>query len=167
MEYTDILMNIRKIVRSINLESKKIQKEYGISIPQLLCLGYLAQSPHFRATHGEISRYLNLNSSTVTGLVNRLENKSLVARLPSKEDKRVVHISLTTRGAKLLEQSPSLLHDQLSKKLKKLPVEKVEEINRSLNMLVEVLEIDQISASPMITIEEPIINIDDTDKAIL
>jgi len=27
MEYTEVLINIRKIVRSINLESKRIQKE--------------------------------------------------------------------------------------------------------------------------------------------
>ena len=43
----EILLKIRKIVRSINLESKKVQKEYGVSIPQILCLEYLNRSENY------------------------------------------------------------------------------------------------------------------------
>ncbi len=38
MDYKEILIQIRRIVRSINLESKKIQKDFSVSIPQILCL---------------------------------------------------------------------------------------------------------------------------------
>jgi len=33
MDTLDILINLRKIVRAINLESKRIQKDFGLSIP--------------------------------------------------------------------------------------------------------------------------------------
>jgi DNA-binding MarR family transcriptional regulator len=156
MEYTDILINIRKILRSLNLESKKIQKEQGVSIPQLMCLDFLGGRDNFRSTQIEIARYLNLNASTMSGIVKRLESKGFVARLPNPEDKRTVFISLTANGAKLLEASPQLLHKRLSKKLEKLPPQQVEKINNALKILVESLEIEELAASPIITIEDPI-----------
>jgi DNA-binding MarR family transcriptional regulator len=156
MEYTEILINIRKILRSLNLESKKIQKEQGVSIPQLMCLDFLGSKESYRSTQIEIARFLNLNSSTMSGIVNRLESKGFVARLPNPNDKRTVYIALTANGARLLEASPQLLHKRLSKKLEKLPPDKIQEINNALEILVESLEIEEISASPIITIEDPI-----------
>jgi DNA-binding MarR family transcriptional regulator len=156
VEYKEILINIRKIVRSLNLESKKILKEYGVSIPQLMCLDYLGARPDLRSTQGEIAKYLNLNSSTMSGIIDRLELKGYVARLPNPDDKRTVFISLTSKGLKLLDASPELLHNQLSTRLEKLPVQKLEEINEALNILVKALNIEEISASPLMTIEDPI-----------
>ena len=154
MDITEILIKIRKIVRSINLESKKIQKEYGVSIPQVLCLGYLYDSENFQASQGKIRKFLNLNSSTISGIINRLENKGLIARLPKSGDKRVVKIALTSKGDKLLKKIPPLLHEQLTDKLEKLDAETLEKIQKSLEMLVNLLEISEIDASPLITYED-------------
>ena len=153
METTDILIQIRKIVRSVDIESKKIQKEYGVSIPQVLCLSFLHQSPSYQSTQGEIRKFLNLNSSTVSGVINRLEKKGYLARLPKSGDKRVVNIALTSAGDKLLGTIPPLLHDQLSRKLKSLDDEKLKKVEDSLETLIKLLDIEQLEASPMITLE--------------
>lgn len=153
MKTTDILIQIRKIVRSINLESKKIQKEYGVSIPQVLCLNYLHDAPNFQATQGELKRFLNLNSSTISGIVNRLEIKGLVARLPKSGDKRMVNIGLTSAGDDLIASMPSLLHEQLSDKLQTLKATELKQIEESLDVLVQLLDIQSVDASPVITIE--------------
>ena len=105
MKYTDILIQIRQIVRSVNLESKRIEKEYGISIPQLLCLNFLNEKDTFQASHKEIKDFLKLNASTVTGLISRLETKGLVARLPKRGDKRVKVLSITAKGEQLLKDT--------------------------------------------------------------
>lgn len=154
MDYTEILIKIRRIIRSMNLESKKIQKEHGVSIPQVLCLNYLNNCTDYQSTHKEIRNYLNLNSSTVTGIIDRLEKKGLVARLPKKEDKRTTYIALTSIGAKLLDKIPALLHERLSIKLEKLPENKINELNQSLDTLIHYLDITDIEASPMIAIED-------------
>jgi DNA-binding MarR family transcriptional regulator len=153
MDTTEVLVKIRKIVRSINLESKKIQKEYGVSIPQVLCLSYLKDSAGFQSTQGEIRKFLNLNSSTVSGIINRLEVKGYLARLPKAGDKRVVNIALTTSGDQLLDRIPSLLHEQLSARLPQLEDVEMEELQRGLDTLVYLLDIESIEASPVITIE--------------
>ena len=44
------MSSVRKIVRAVNLESKRIEKNFGISIPQLLTLKYLNESPEYRST---------------------------------------------------------------------------------------------------------------------
>jgi len=160
MDTTDILIQIRKIVRSINLESKKIQKEYGVSIPQVLCLNYLHEAPNFQASQGEVKRFLNLNSSTVSGIIHRLEKKGLVARLPKSGDKRMVNIALTSAGDELISSMPSLLHEQLSDKLQMLKAAELKQIEESLDVLVHLLDIQSVDASPVITIES---NIEDQE----
>lgn len=153
MKYTDIVKKIRKIVRSINLESKQIQKEYGVSIPQILCLTFLSEQPKLYATHKEIAVFLELNSSTVTGIINRLENKALVARLPNIEDKRSTNIAITSAGKKLMDEAPDLLHNRLLLKLKDLNQDDLILISKSLDILIGHLEIQEIEASPLLTIE--------------
>lgn len=156
MDSTEILIKIRKIVRAINLESKKIQKEHGVSIPQVLCLSYLKKSTNYQATQTEIKEFLNLNSSTVSGIINRLENKGLLARLPKSGDKRKVHIALTSKGDSILHEIPALLHNQLTQKIENLSSSKIKEIEISLDQLIDILEISEVEASPLITIEENI-----------
>ncbi|MFV0592164.1 MAG: MarR family winged helix-turn-helix transcriptional regulator [Draconibacterium sp.] len=154
METTDILIKIRKIVRSIDIESKKIQKEYGVSIPQVLCLNYLHQSPNYQSTQGEIRKFLNLNPSTVSGIIDRLEKKGYLARLPKLGDKRVVNIVLTSAGDKLLNRIPALLHMQLSEKLKLLTGDELQIVESGLNTLIRILDIDTLEASPLLTLED-------------
>jgi len=156
MEYKNILIKIRRIVRSINLESKKVQKDYGVSIPQILCLEYLKNAPNYQATQKSVRDHLKLNSSTVTGIISRLERKGLLARLPKSGDKRVTTITLTSIGDELLKQTPDLLQQRLAAKLKSISDSESERINKSLDVLIHMLEIEDIEASPLLTAEDSI-----------
>lgn len=149
MDYTDILINLRKIIRSVNLEDKRIEKEYGISIPQLLCLSYLNQKVNFQASHKEIKDFIQLNASTVTGIIARLEKKGLVARLPKQNDKRVGLIALTSHGADLIRNSPEPLHATLTLKLKRLPPEKLSELQQAFDQIIDFLNIENLDAAPL------------------
>ncbi len=156
METLEILIDIRKIVRSINLESKRVQKDFGISIPQLICLGHIDKALNKRATHGELMKLLSLNSSTVTGIVNRLEKKNLTRRLPKKGDKRITFIGITAAGSEVVRKAPDILHDQLAAKIRALPKGSQQKIKEALAMIVEAMEIGKMEAAPLITIDDPI-----------
>jgi DNA-binding MarR family transcriptional regulator len=52
----------------------------------------------------ELAGQLGCDSSNVTGLVDRLEARGLVARQPSAEDRRVKHVVLTNAGQALRER---------------------------------------------------------------
>lgn len=156
MDYKEIIIKIRRIVRSINLESKKIQKDHGVSIPQVLCLEFLKNSPNYQATQKSIRDHLKLNSSTVTGIIGRLEKKGMLARLPKSGDRRVTTITLTSIGDEALRQTPDLLQQRLAVKLKKVSNEEILKINNALDVLVDMLEIEDIEASPLLTAEDVI-----------
>ena len=154
MTFNDILIKLRKIVRSINLESKKVEKEQGVSIPQLLCLQFLAEQEDYRTNATKLKTFLNLNASTISGILQRLEKKGLVAKLPKTSDKRVTLISLTANGMELLQSAPITFQEKLSKKLKALPPEKLQTIIEGIDLLTKLMEVEEVDASPIITSDE-------------
>lgn len=153
MDATDILISIRKIVRSVNLESKRIDKEMGVSIPQLLCLDFLNRQANYKASAKEIKEFLQLNASTVTGIIQRLEQKGFIAKLPKAEDKRVTLITLTSKGADVLQHRPSLLQDKLAAKLDSLPELEVIAIAKAIELITNLMEVNDLDASPVLTSE--------------
>jgi len=154
MTYLDILIKIRRIIRSVNLESKKIEKEFGVSIPQLLCLQYLSQQSGYRAPASKIKAFINLNASTVSGIIKRLETKGLVAKAPHLEDKRVTLIILTAQGSELLHNAPTTLQQKLTKRLDQLSPEVIGELNRNIDLLVNLMDAEDLDAAPVVTNRE-------------
>lgn len=154
MDYTDILSDIRKILRAVKMESKRIEKEFDVSIPQLLALIHLNKCKDYQSTHKELADKLNLNSSTLTGIINRLEKKNFVARLPKKGDKRVSYVTLTSNGVKLLDKSPNLLQDRFIRKLNEATEKEIVQIKNSLDILIEFLGIQEVASSPFLSIDE-------------
>lgn len=149
--HPQILTNLRKIIRAVNLESKRLEKEHGISIPQLLCLIYLKGKTDFSAAHKEIKDYLQLNASTVTGIISRLEKKGLVARMSNQTDKRVGLIVLTAKGAVLLDKTPNPLHEQLSRKLNQLSPDRLQVLLQAFDLIIDFLNIENVDAAPIFT----------------
>ena len=145
------MTGIRKIVRAINLESKLVQKELDISIPQLLTLKHLRERVDYKSTMKEIKGFLSLNASTVTGIVVRLEQKGLVERLPDPKDKRSTPIILTSKGNDLLIRSNVSLHERISKNLEIIENDEFSKIINSLETLINLFDIQDVDASPIIT----------------
>ena len=154
MTFIEILIKLRRIVRSINLESKRVDKELGVSIPQLLCLQFLAEQDEFRTNASKLKAFLNLNASTITGIISRLEKKNLVVKLPKTIDKRITLISLTAKGMELIQNAPITFQQKLSEKLQELSPDKLKTIIEGIDLLTELMEFDEIDASPISTSEE-------------
>lgn len=150
-KYAKLMTGIRKIVRAINLESKRVQKELSISIPQLLTLKHLQDCNDYKSTMTEIKGFLSLNASTVTGIVARLEQKGLIARLPDPKDKRSTPIILTSKGNDLLVRSNESLHERISKSLERIEDDEFSNIISSLETLITLFDIQDVDASPIIT----------------
>lgn len=54
-------------------------------------------------TPKQIAETLSLDSSTITGILDRLENKGLLKRTSDPNDRRALRVVLTERGVKLRE----------------------------------------------------------------
>lgn len=62
-------------------------------------------------TLSELVLHLSLSKATTTELVNRLEAKDLVARMPDERDRRRVFIWLTDAGRERATMHPRVLED--------------------------------------------------------
>lgn len=153
MQYANILIRIRQIVRSVNVESKRLEKEHGISIPQLLALNFLSQQHDYRASHKQLKDFLQLNASTVTGIINRLESKGLVARLPRHEDKRVGYVTITAKGSALLESMPEPMHEHITHRLSELDDGDLNKLQAAFDTITYFLNIEEDDSAPIIAAE--------------
>ena len=154
MQYIDILVKLRKIIRSINLESKKIEKRFGVSIPQLMCLQFLSEQEDYKTTASKIKDYLMLNASTVTGILKRLEGRGLIAKLPNTKDRRATFITLTAKGADLLKEPPTTLQEKLTARPQRLTPAQISALDENIDLLVQIMDAEDLDASPIITINE-------------
>jgi DNA-binding MarR family transcriptional regulator len=73
--------------------------EHDLSMAQSRLLGILRDR---RPTMNELARMLELDKSSVTGLVDRAERRGLLQRTPSPDDRRSMHVSLTPAGRRLV-----------------------------------------------------------------
>jgi len=154
MDYLEVLIKLRKIIRSINLESKRIEKNYSLSIPQLLALQYLQEQEQYQSTASQMKSFLKLNASTISGIISRLEHKNLVAKIPNAQDRRKTQIALTERGMRILKNAPTTLFEKLSTELSNLSVGQIENLQKNIDFLVRAMDAEDIDAAPILTNEE-------------
>jgi MarR family transcriptional regulator, lower aerobic nicotinate degradation pathway regulator len=93
-------------------------REHGLSITQTRLLGILRDR---RPTMNELARFLGLDKSSVTGLVNRAERRGLAVRVPSTADRRAVLVSLTDLGRSLASAIEARFDADISLLLERLP----------------------------------------------
>jgi DNA-binding MarR family transcriptional regulator len=72
---------------------------HDLSMIQTRLLGVLRDR---EPTMQELARLLELDKSSVTGLVDRAEKRGLVTRTPSIEDRRAIRVNVTSLGRRLI-----------------------------------------------------------------
>jgi len=110
-----ILRSLRRISRAIDLHSKKLARDFDLTVPQLVCLREIAVQGI--ATPSALAREVSLSQGTVTGILDRLGKAGLITRERSQTDRRRIHVTLTPRGREVLETAPSSLAEQFSAQL--------------------------------------------------
>ncbi|MFP3869310.1 MAG: MarR family winged helix-turn-helix transcriptional regulator [Syntrophobacteria bacterium] len=133
------ILLMRRLLQAGELYTKELNKRYRVSAPQLHCL--LALHENGPLPPSRIARQIMVNSSTVTGIIDRLEQKALVRRARKSHDRRVITIELTEAGEKLARAAPSPIPQKIITGLKGLSDEEMEEIVRNLKKLTAMLDV--------------------------
>lgn len=146
----EILRSIRRILQGITIHSKKLYRETGMTLPQLLCLRGIAGADRPEFTAAEVSRKVRLSPGTVTGIIDRLEHKGLVRRERRSQDRRKICLTLTAGGQEKLDSLHTSVQERFVQRLMDLSDEERIVIQRSLRRVVEMLDAEQIDASPIL-----------------
>ncbi|HET6464644.1 MAG TPA: MarR family transcriptional regulator [Nitrospiria bacterium] len=142
---SEIMHCLRRIFKAIQQYSEAVLKEFGVTGPQLWALRTIYDEG--RLSMGELSQRMYLHMSTVSGVVDRLEEKGYVERTRGDEDRRVVKISLTKAGKKLVQRGPEAAQGKLLHGLESLSQREVLIIRSSLEKVVRLMEIQDTRAT--------------------
>jgi DNA-binding MarR family transcriptional regulator len=145
-----ILNALRRIIRSVDLYSRKLVSEYQITGPQLVCLNSIVELGPITAT--DLAYHVHLSTSTVVRILDRLESKGLIQRQRQKDDRRFVLVTATIAGHELSAKAPYSDRHPLRFALKQLPSEKQEVVTDLLENLVSLMDAHELSTSPVLEV---------------
>lgn len=149
-----VILELRRIIRAIDIHSKDLIQKYGLTSPQLILLKEL--SKYETMTIGELARNINLSNATVTDILRRLEKRELIKRIKSETDKRRTNIYLTDKCRQMLQNSPPLLQEKFVKNFEKLEEWEQMMLISSLQRIANMMEARDIDASSLL-VSGPII----------
>jgi DNA-binding MarR family transcriptional regulator len=137
-----IIFQVRRLIQAKELYTKELNKKYKVSASQLNCL--LALYENGPLPPSQIARHIMVKSSTVTGIIDRLEQKGLVNRTRTSTDRRVITVELTKSGKMLAKNAPPPIQQKVLEGLRSLPHGKMKKIVLGLNMLTAMLDVQDL-----------------------
>ena len=144
-----VMAALRRIIRSIDMHSRFLVSNYGLTGPQLAVLRQL--SPAEGMSVGRLTRAIHLSQATVTGILDRLEKRHMVQRRRSDRDKRCVLVELTPGAQQILSLAPPPIHENFTLEFGKLEDWQQTQILSSLQRVVSMLEAEHLDATPILT----------------
>jgi DNA-binding MarR family transcriptional regulator len=111
---TELMPWIGRTAKMLDYHHSRKLKENGFDITKEQWVLLRILSHHNGVSQNEVACISNRDKTSMTRLVNTMEKKNLIARIPSGEDKRINLLYLTTQGEKLLEDTNSLVEGLMS-----------------------------------------------------
>lgn len=143
-----IVAALRRIVRAIDLQSRRMVEACGLTGPQLVVLREVGRLSG--ASISALARSVSLSQPTVSGILERLEKRALVRRHRSPQDRRSVFVSLTPEGARTLREAPPLLQDRFRRDLARLEEWERTQMLAILQRLAGMMDAESLDAAPML-----------------
>ena len=143
-----IVASIRRIVRAVDLHSRHLVEAHGITAPQLATLAGAQQLGPVAI--GALARAVHLSQPTVSGILDRLEQRGLAQRVRSDQDRRSVVVRITEKGEKVLRESPSLLQDRFREELSRLEGWERYWLLSALERVAAMMDAEAIKAAPVL-----------------
>lgn len=130
-----IIPHFNKLLKN---ERSLFLKEYNITPVQYDVLHYLLQKNQYLSA---LSELVQLDSSTLVGVIDRLEKREFIIKKVSPKDRRMNIISITESGKKALTDIPPFVSPSLRAILEELHPDKQRQLAELLSHIIEKLEI--------------------------
>ncbi|MDO6563961.1 MarR family transcriptional regulator [Amphritea sp. 1_MG-2023] len=150
--WQDVLIELRKINRATDLQSKRVVKACGLTIPQVMVLQAIKDLGD--VTVKKISDNVSLSQATVSTIMNRLEERQLVQRLRSHTDRRIVNARLTPAGEGIFLTVPTLLHESFINRFEHLTAAEQQHILDALKQISGMMDAEAYDADSLLALSE-------------
>jgi DNA-binding MarR family transcriptional regulator len=135
LEFLRLLWSIEHSLQRI---SKRMESSHGVTGPQRLVLRLLRAQPTLSAR--ELATLVFLHPSTVTGILQRLEKKGLVARERDTADNRRVNLRVPARASRIVDRSEGTIEGAIQTALSKVSPAQVKHAQTALAQIARALE---------------------------
>ncbi len=129
----DCVETLNEIFRQVDVFSKHLLRNFGVSGPQLWALRAIRDAG--TVTMGGLAARMHLHVSTVTGIIDRLQLAGLVTRTRSETDRRILHLAVTAKGRGIVLKAPEPPRSLLARGLEKLGQVDLSRMKTSLDQL--------------------------------
>lgn len=146
----ELLVALRKVIRAIGMRSRQLNKEVGLTGPQLLILQKVGKQRGVMVR--EIAEDINLSSATVTSILDRMEARKLVERIRSTQDKRKVGVFLTEAGELALSTAPLPLQEHFTNRFNAMEEWEQSQMVATLQRIAWMMDAQDVDASPVLEI---------------
>ena len=157
----DVLIALRRIIRAIDIHSRKLMQTSGLTGPQLLVLQILSRKGE-AIPIVELADSISLSQGTVTSILERLLKKALIEKTRSSIDKRKVYVSLTAAGKDALSRAPTPLQEHFVSSFQKLQDWEQTLILSSLQRVGQMMNASNIDVAPILD-TQPVIEAPTTE----
>ena len=148
-DYDDILISLRQITRAIDIHSRNLQKQTGLTTSQLLVLEAIQKLEV--PTPGSVAKEIVLSQATVTSLLDRMEKRGLIKREKRDQDKRSVWLALSAEGTEILNSAPDILQTEFLDKYRHLEDWERQMLVAALGRVAAMMNANKLDASPILT----------------
>jgi len=152
-KHEEVLVALRRIIRATDSHSKRLSKEFGLTTPQLLIMQSIRDLGD--VTIRLLSNEVNLSQPTVTTILDRLEDRGLVSRRRSEEDKRKVYTTLTREGKKILKNAPAPIQEEFINSFQGLNDWEQSLMLSTIQRVAAMMDAGKIDAAPLLDVGEP------------
>lgn len=149
---TSALIAIRRIVRAAEFAARDLSRTAGLTASQMVVLQIIAQKGDAGAGAGAIAKAAKLSQATVTALLDRLEERGLLVRQRSVQDRRRVVVALTDAGRETLSAVPDMLQNRFAAGFARLEDWEQAGVVSALERVALLLNADSIDASPILDV---------------
>jgi DNA-binding MarR family transcriptional regulator len=125
---------LRKVLES---RAQMIKDEKTATIMQYSALKFLKHNKN--STVSNLALYLRLSKSSATQLVERLVKVNLVERVSDKNDRRIIHLTITPVGEQKIIELRKKFINKIEKIFSKIPEEDLKELIRIHTNLIDAL----------------------------
>ena len=146
----ELLVALRKVIRAIDMRSKQLNREVGLTGPQLLVMQNIGKFPGIIVR--QIADNINLSAATVTSILDRLEARELVQRVRSTEDKRRVGVFLNHKGQQLLSNAPMPFQEHFLSRFSALEDWEQSLMVATVQRMASMMDAENLDASPVLEI---------------
>jgi MarR family transcriptional regulator, organic hydroperoxide resistance regulator len=126
---------VQKLVRVLQMFERDQVKPHGFTSTQCYVLLEILKVQSL--TMNELSDKLNLNSSTMTRIIDNLVRDEYITRTRDEVDRRIVLVSLTDKGNEAAKALNESVNNYYKKIIAGIPEGQVENVLNSVNLLLD------------------------------